>query len=224
MKVLGILNFEPSYVRLEGMDQYRPASASSFLGRYRVLDFMISNFTNSGIYNSRLFVKERPRSTIEHVNGTNYNFNVKKGSILILTGEKNYSNPLYNTDIAAFEANMPFLIDKEADYVVLAPTHYIYIQNFQEMVEAHVASGSDITLLTQQIHNADHLFSLCDVVKTDEQGRVISLDTNTGKYQHRQLYLEACVLSRELFVTLVKKARQTSSLLLNFALTNPSDR
>ena len=48
-KVLGILNFEPSYVHVKGLEDFRPISATSILGRYRVLDFMLSNFTNSGI-------------------------------------------------------------------------------------------------------------------------------------------------------------------------------
>ena len=45
-KILGIINLESSNVHVEGIDDYRPASAASFLGRYRVLDFMISNMTN----------------------------------------------------------------------------------------------------------------------------------------------------------------------------------
>lgn len=212
MKVLGILNFEPAYVRVTGIDDYRPISASSFLGRYRVLDFMVSNFTNSGFNNIHLFVKERPRSTIEHVCGTDYNLNPKKGSILIQTGEKTYSNQLYNTDIAAFDANMFYLCEKQADFVVIAPTHFIYIQDFAELLAAHQNSGNDITLLTQNVSGTDRLFSLCDTVKTEAGGRVTAMERNSGKYKHRQLYLEACVLSHRLFVNLVRKAQETSSL------------
>ena len=55
-KVLGILNFEPSYVHVRGLEDFRPISATSILGRYRVIDFMLSNFTNSGIESIKVFI------------------------------------------------------------------------------------------------------------------------------------------------------------------------
>ena len=42
-KVLGIVNIEPTYVHVEGIEDYRPISATSFMGRYRVIDFILSN-------------------------------------------------------------------------------------------------------------------------------------------------------------------------------------
>ena len=100
-KALGIINIEPYYVRVEGIEDHRPISASSILGRYRVIDFMLSNFTNSGINNIDIQVKNRPRSTIQHVTHTNYNINTKKGNMRVLYGEKTVANEIYNTDISA---------------------------------------------------------------------------------------------------------------------------
>ena len=58
-KVVGILNFEPSYVHVRGLEDYRPISATSILGRYRIIDFMLSNFTNSDIESIKVFIKNR---------------------------------------------------------------------------------------------------------------------------------------------------------------------
>ena len=44
---LGIVNFPGSNVRIKGMHDYRPIAAFSFLGRYRMIDFPLSNMTNS---------------------------------------------------------------------------------------------------------------------------------------------------------------------------------
>lgn len=45
----GIVNFESANVHVKGMGEYRPVSAFSYLGRYRLVDFPLSNMTNSGI-------------------------------------------------------------------------------------------------------------------------------------------------------------------------------
>ena len=46
---LGIITYNDSSVYVEGMQKYRPIAAFSFLGRYRLVDFAISNMSNSGI-------------------------------------------------------------------------------------------------------------------------------------------------------------------------------
>lgn len=48
-KAFGIVNFAGNHIAVEGMQEYRPVGAFSFLGRYRVIDFTISNLINSGI-------------------------------------------------------------------------------------------------------------------------------------------------------------------------------
>ena len=45
----GIVNYEGPNVNVKGMEDYRPVSAFSFLGRYRLIDFPISNMSNSGV-------------------------------------------------------------------------------------------------------------------------------------------------------------------------------
>ena len=50
-KALGIINFAGNHINVRGLQFYRPVGAISFLGRYRVIDFPISNFSNSGIEN-----------------------------------------------------------------------------------------------------------------------------------------------------------------------------
>ncbi len=59
---IGIVNYEGPNVQVKGMQDYRPVSAFSFLGRYRLVDFPISNLSNSGVNHIKVFVKTNPRS------------------------------------------------------------------------------------------------------------------------------------------------------------------
>lgn len=64
---IGIVNYEGPNVQVKGMQDYRPVSAFSFLGRYRLVDFPISNLSNSGVNHIKVFVKTNPRSLLEHL-------------------------------------------------------------------------------------------------------------------------------------------------------------
>ena len=93
MKALGIINFSGHHIRVEGMQDYRPIGAFSFLGRYRAIDFPISNMSNSGIDQIQVYVNQKPRSLAEHLGtGRHYNINSKRGKLQLLFSENGAEN------------------------------------------------------------------------------------------------------------------------------------
>ena len=77
---LGIINFASNLTKVAGLQDYRSVGAISFLGRYRVIDFPISNFSNSGMENIHVYTRWKPRSLAEHLGtGRQYNINSKRG-------------------------------------------------------------------------------------------------------------------------------------------------
>ncbi len=211
-KVLGLLNFEPNYVRVRGLEDYRPISATSIFGRYRVTDFMLSNFTNSGIDSIKVFFKNRPRSIVEHISHTSYNINSKKGKIHMLFGERNFNNEYYNNDIQAFKTYMEFVDVESPSYVVIAPSHFIFKQDFSELLEYHISSGNDITMLYQSSSTTDEEYLMCDILLIDEDKRVTSFRKNRGKYKNGNVSLETYVMDINTFRHLVDEASKISSL------------
>ena len=212
-KVMGILNFEPSYVYVKGLEDFRPISATSFLGRYRVTDFMLSNFTNSGIDSIKVYIKNRPRSIVEHITRTSYNINSKKGKIHLLHGEDDFSNnDMFNVDIRAFKTYMEFIDIESPSYVVIAPSHFIFIQDFSELLDYHIKSKNDITVLYQSVKNADTNFLMGDVLNIGSNKRINEFNKNRGKYKNGNVSLETYVMSTLTFKQLVEEASATSSL------------
>ena len=212
-KVLGILNFEPSYVHVRGLEDFRPISATSILGRYRVIDFMLSNFTNSGIESIKVFIKNRPRSTVEHIAHTSYNLNSKRGKIQLLHGDVNYqNNELFNVDTQAFKTYMEFIDVENPAYVVIAPSHFIFKQDFNEMLDYHIKSKNDITVLYHNTSNADWRYLMGDILTLDDNKRVTEIHKNRGKGKKANVSLETYVMSTLTFKQLVDEATSTSSL------------
>ena len=151
-RAFGIVNFAGNHIGVDGMTVYRPIGAFSFLGRYRVIDFPISNMTNSGIDHIHVYIRRKPRSLVEHLGtGRHYNLNSKRGKLLTLFSEYNGENDVYNTDIAAYRENLECIENAPYPYVILAPSYMVYSQNFDTLLQNHIDSGADITLLYHRI-------------------------------------------------------------------------
>jgi glucose-1-phosphate adenylyltransferase len=213
MKALGIINFENSTANVEGLNNFRPVAAIAFLGRYRVIDFVLSNMTNSGIDSIQVYCKEKPRNLFEHLGtGAHYNINSKRGKLRILYGEKTFSSPVYNHDVANFMLNMQYIEEDPNPYVVVAPSYFIYSLDYSTVLQEHIESKADVTVLYTNTSEAKEQFLGCDTLTMDKDKRITSIDNNRGKRKTASVSLEAYVLSKELFIELVKKAAETSSL------------
>ena len=66
-KAFGIVNPCGKNIWVDGLQKHRPIGSFSFLGRYRVVDFPISNLSNSGIDRIQVYVGNKPRSIVEHI-------------------------------------------------------------------------------------------------------------------------------------------------------------
>lgn len=147
-KAFGIVNFAGNHIAVEGMQEYRPVGAFSFLGRYRVIDFPISNMSNSGIDHIQVYIRRKPQSLTAHLGtGRHYNINSKSGNLQILYSGLGMNMSLYNNDIASYIENLEYIEQQLEEYVVIAPSYMIYTQDYNKLLNTHIESGADITLL-----------------------------------------------------------------------------
>jgi len=211
-KILGLIASEPSYVDVSGIQDYRPVSCAPIFGRYRVIDFMLSNLTNSGIDNINVYIKERARAMFHHITGTSYNINSKKGHIQLLLGEQEYTNEYYNTDLKAYKTYMEYVDDRNPAYVVIAPSHFIFKQDFSEMIDYHIKSKNDVTVLYQSVNDADVRFLRCNTLTINKDKRITEFHENLGKAKSTNVSLEAYVMDAMTFKQLVSEGCETSSL------------
>ena len=212
-RAFGIVTSSGTHIKVDGMQQYRPIGAFSFLGRYRVIDFPISNMSNSGIDHIQVYVRNKPRSLAEHLGtGRHYNINSKRGKLQLMFAQNSTENDVYNTDIAAFYENIEFIERMHEPYVIIAPSYMVYAENYSELLQTHIDSGADITLLYHSVDNAREKFLNCDILNLNKQKGVESIELNRGSAQKRNIFMDTYVMSKELFIELIKKARKISSM------------
>ena len=211
-KAFGIITSAGGNFHVEGLHDYRPIGAFSFLGRYRVIDFPISNMSNSGIDQIQVYVSSRPRSIAEHIGtGRHYNINSKRGKIQLLFTQINNPMSVYNNNIAGFIENMEIIERMHLPYVVIAPSYMIYKQDYSKILDEHVESGADVTLLYHKVSDARDAYIGCSVLNLNKQKGVLSITPNMGTAKEKNIFMDTYVMSKEIFMDLVQQARAQSS-------------
>ena len=220
-KAFGIINFAGNHIQVDGLQEFRPVGAFSFLGRYRTIDFPISNMSNSGIDNIQVYVRQKPRSLTEHLGtGRHYNINSKRGNLQILYTEHNRIGDVYSTDIASYMENMDCIEDAAAPYVVIAPSYMVYTADYSVFLKEHIESGADVTMMYHSVDNAKEAFLSCNTLNINKQKGVLSIEANHGNAKNKNIFMDTYVMSKELFIDLVKKAAKTSSMYTFFDIIN----
>ena len=212
-KAMGIVTPSANNMRVHGMNQFRPISAFSFLGRYRIVDFPVSNMSNSGIEHIQVYVSQNPRSLAEHLGtGRIYNINSKRGKLQLLFNQDSKFNEIYNTDIRAYADNMDQIEPAPEPYVVITPGYMIFKEDYGELLREHISTGADVTILYHKVDNADKAFRNCRTVSLNRQKGVKMIGWNDGAEAEKNIFMDTYVMSRELFIKLIYKARKTSSV------------
>ena len=187
-RALGIVNFAANNIWVDGLSEYRPIGAFSFLGRYRIIDFPLSNLSNSGIDQIQVYVRRKARSLAEHLGtGRHYNINSKRGKVHLLFSETEVLDDMYNTDISAFLDNMEIIERIHCPYVVIAPSYMVYTMNFDSLLQTHIDSGAEVTLLYHAVDNAKEHFLFCDTLNLNKQKGVPVSYTHLDVYKRQPL-------------------------------------
>lgn len=210
--VLGICDLHNS-PELGRLTENRPLGAVTFLGRYGLMDFTLSNFSNSGIDRVAILVKKHYYAISSHVSsGQIWINNTKTGYQKIIFNEGS-SNELFNTDINNIIKSKAQLSSTDIDYIVVAPAHFLASIDFKPIIEAHEESKAKITLVYTNSKVLDKEFLNCNLVKIDPKSGIIkSSFVNTGANKFGSVALETYIFNYDTFVNLLYEAKNVSSL------------
>ena len=118
--------------------------------------------------------------------------------------------------------NMEYIEKEHYPYVILAPSYMIYTENYSELLQNHIDSGADITLLYHSVDNAKEYFLNCYTLNLNRQKGVLSIDQNHGNAKNRNIFMDTFIMKKELFIDLVHKAKKTSSMYTLTDIVNAS--
>lgn len=208
MRAIGIILAGGNSSRMGELSAKRAVAAMPIVGSYRAIDFTLSNMTNSHIQKVAVYTQYNSRSLNEHLNSSKWwDFGRKQGGLYLFTPTITATNSYWYKGTAdALYQNISFLKSAHEPYVVIASGDAVYKLDYNKVLEEHIATGADITVVCKDIQPGEDDINRFGVVKLADDNRVISFEekpivaeTNTasiGVYvvRRRQLIelLEEC--------------------------------
>ncbi len=162
--------------RLYELTDWRAKPALYFGGKYRIIDFPLSNCINSGIRRVGVLTQYKSHSLVRHVMRGWSHFKKELGEFIeILPASQRYSEDWYQGTADAVYQNIDIIRAEKPRYVMILSGDHIYQMDYGEMLAEHVARGADMTIscLEVPIEEAAGAFG---VISVDETGRVTAFD------------------------------------------------
>ncbi|WP_256004806.1 glucose-1-phosphate adenylyltransferase [Pedobacter deserti] len=172
-KVLGVILGGGQGSRLAPLTQTRSKPAVPIAGKYRLVDIPISNCLNSGIHRMFVLTQFNSASLNKHIKNTYHFSHFSTAFVDILAAEQTPDNPTWFQGTAdAVRQTMHHLLNHEFEYVLILSGDQLYQMDFNEMVDAHIESGVEMTLATIPVNAKDA--PSFGILKANEQNIITS--------------------------------------------------
>ncbi|MCW5853693.1 MAG: glucose-1-phosphate adenylyltransferase [Anaerolineae bacterium] len=172
MRVLAVILAGGEGTRLSILSEKRAKPAVPFAGKYRIIDFVLSNCVNSDIYNVAVLTQYRPHSLNQHLgNGRPWDLDRTRGGLRLLQPYQGRTEgDWYRGTSDAVYQNLPFL-DPTADTHLILGGDHIYKMDYRPMLAFHQANQADLTVGVLHVPMEEtHRFG---ILTTDAEQRII---------------------------------------------------
>jgi len=162
--------------RLSVLANKRAKPAVPFAGKYRIIDFPLSNCVNSGIYTVGVVTQYRPRSLQDHIrNGAPWDLDRLNGGVWMLQPyQGRLASDWYEGTADAIYQNLDFVRNARADYVLVLSGDHVYKMDYSILISFHQEKRADVTVATLRVSPAEA--SRFGIVQTDADYRVIHFE------------------------------------------------
>lgn len=152
--VLGLVFGNNHADRIESLTSHRAVASVPFGGKYRLIDFTLSNMTNSGVRNIGIIVDKNFFSLMDHVgSGKSWELNRKNGGVHLLPPYIQSGRAMGSSEIEAIYTIERFLHDSDEEYVLLCECGMVANIDFEPMIQQHIDTSADFTVM--YVNNLD---------------------------------------------------------------------
>ena len=205
--VLGLVFANMHDTTLGDMTKNRTMGSVMFGGRYRLIDFPLSNMVNSGISEVGVITKSNYQSLLDHLGSAReWDLARKKGGHYILPPFGNVESTLYRGRIEALYGAMSFIKHSRAKYVILSDCDVVTNIDYKPIVAAHIESGADITAVAHTgVYSSDDI-KTSTVFNVDADKNVTSVLINPDISGTCTTSLNVFVMSMDFLIETVNDA------------------
>lgn len=187
----------------------RSVAAVPFGGRYRCIDFILSDLVNSGVTSVGLIAQKNYHSLMDHLgSGKEWDLHRKREGLFMLPPFMTKENTgLYRGSVDAIRSCLGYVRRNPQQYVILAGSHTIFNMTFNEMIARHIETRANITMLyndTDLTVSEEQNLDLRLIFDANERVTEMELNPYTPRSIHRSC--DVMIMDKLLLEYLVEEA------------------
>ena len=150
-------------------------------GKYRIIDFPLSNCTNSGIDTVGVLTQYQPLELNAYIgSGAPWDLDISNGGVFVLPPyQKGKSGEWYRGTANAIYQNIAFIQQYNPDYVLILSGDHIYKMDYNAMLNFHIRHGADATIAVREVPWDEA--SRFGIMNTDSEDRIIEFEEKPKK-------------------------------------------
>jgi glucose-1-phosphate adenylyltransferase len=170
-KVLAMILAGGEGRRLDPLTRERAKPAVPFGGRYRIIDFVLSNFANSGIVRMKVLVQYKSDSLNTHVQRAWRLTSLLNEYVEIVPAQMRYGPKWFEGSADAIYQNLNIITDEEPDYTFVFGADHVYRMDVRQMLDYHTGNQADLTVAAIPVPRAEA--SDFGIIEMSPDGRMI---------------------------------------------------
>ncbi|MET1247787.1 glucose-1-phosphate adenylyltransferase subunit GlgD [Sporolactobacillus sp. STCC-11] len=156
-KICGVINLSESIDATLPLTEHRPVAGLPFCGRYRLIDFPLSNLASAGADSIGIFMNDRSRSIYDHVrSGSDWDLDGTRGGLFFFT--PTIDRPTYGRvkeDLSNYYDNLEFIEKSGADYVLIMGSRMLCNLDVNALLRYHLEQKAAITVVYKKMHRME---------------------------------------------------------------------
>lgn len=205
--VLGLIFASINDSAVIDLTKQRTMGSIPFGGRYRLIDFPLSNMVNSGIQEVGVITKSNYGSLMDHLgSGREWDLARKKGGLHLLPPFSHVGGGVYQGRLEALNNVWNFIDYAKSEYVVMANCDFIANVDFAEVVAAHKENGADITMVyAKGLYNANKNINT-NILSINEDNVVTEILVHPDMAGECNICLDMFVMKTDFLKKIVREA------------------
>lgn len=187
----------------------RPVYMLPYVGRYRLVDFTISNMVNHNIKTIALYTGDKIRSTMDHLgDGKPWELNRRFTGLFLFTPTYDDNRMGRVGEVSQMYSTAPFYENAREEYVFYAHPNVIAKVNLNEVFKKFIETDADVTLIYKQQIDPKAEYINVDKLHLNKNGELINIGLNLGTENTFNQYLGMGFIKKSVLINLVKTATE----------------